>query len=60
MGGKLKRLNPLIKETVEEAVSDANIRKFIMDILDIERGHEWQKNKGYEAALSEALWRDLD
>ena len=56
----MKRLNPLIEETVEEVVRDENVRKFIIDILDIERGHEWQKNKGYEAALSEALRRDVD
>ena len=61
MGGRLnKRLNPIIKKTVNEVVSDANVRKFIMDILDIERGREWQKNKEYEAILSKALRSDID
>ena len=55
-----KRLNPIIKKTVNEVVSDANVRKFIMDILDIERGREWQKNKEYEAILSKALRSDID
>ena len=47
-----EQLNPLIKETLAEVVSDANIKKFILDILNIERSYSPRdKKRRYEAAL---------
>lgn len=55
-----KPLNPLIEETVKDIVGDVNVRRFIMDILDIERRPIHRKNIRFEEALSEALQRGTD
>lgn len=47
-----EQLNPLIKETLTEVVSDVDTRKFIMDILNIERSYSPRdKKRRYEAVL---------
>lgn len=49
---KKKSLNPLIEKKLAEVVHDTNTKKFILEILDIERNPRPRgKTTSYEKAL---------
>lgn len=53
-------LSSSIEETIKVVESDVNVRKFIMDILNIERAQMHRKNIEFEEALTKALRRGTD
>ena len=51
-------LNPLIEKTLTKVVNDVNTRKFIMEILNIERSYSPRKRKReYETVLKKYVER---